>query len=176
VKAARADLFQDAVCVVTPTPATNPAALRTVEALWTALGARVLQLDPVVHDAWVARSSHLPHAVASVLSRCVLDGQPAQDQLRLCASGFRDTTRVASGSPEMWRDIALANAQALGDALAEFDRRLQLLRQAVAARDGVALLEHFTTAKQLRDRWINTQPRSGAPTDRTADASDERPA
>src|SRR4029077_11218640 len=106
VAAARADLFQDAVCVVTPTRKSNQAALRKVERFWKAVRGRLVRLSPEVHDALVSRSSHLPHVVAATLASVVLDPRQPKQLAELCANGFRDTTRVASGSAEMWRDIA----------------------------------------------------------------------
>jgi prephenate dehydrogenase len=120
VAAARADLFENAVCVTTPTAKTNRAALRKVEELWTSIGCRVLRLAPEVHDELVSRSSHLPHVVAAGLANLVLRPGAPGAQAMLCANGFRDTTRIASGSPEMWRDIALANRKNLGRAMKDF--------------------------------------------------------
>jgi prephenate dehydrogenase len=148
-------LYAGAVCVVTPTRRTNRAALRRVEAFWKSVGGRVLRLTPETHDALVARSSHLPHVVAATLATLVLDPQRPKRQPALCANGFRDTTRIASGSPEMWRDIALANRPQLRAALDEFVRQLQqvqaLLRQPRKNADRIR--EFFETAKARRDRW-----------------------
>jgi prephenate dehydrogenase len=110
-------LFECAVCVVTPTRKTNPAALRKVETLWKDVGARLLRTTPDDHDALVSRSSHLPHLMAATLANLVLDPKLPKEQAKLCATGFRDTTRIASGSPEMWRDIALTNRKHLGRTL-----------------------------------------------------------
>jgi prephenate dehydrogenase len=153
VSAARADLFENAVCVVTPTKKTNRAALKKVERFWKALGSRVLELTPETHDALVSRSSHLPHVVAATLANLVLN--PAQPKLQaaLCANGFRDTTRIASGSPEMWRDIALANRKNLAKALNSFVGDLQKFRSVVKKGDAKAIATFFETAKQRRDDW-----------------------
>jgi prephenate dehydrogenase len=144
VKAARADLFVNAVCVVTPTRKTNPAALKRVERLWSSVGARVVRLDASEHDQLVSRSSHLPHVIAAQRSQALL-----------CANGFRDTTRIASGSPEMWRDIALANQKNLATALGGFIARLQGLRRVLERRDARALDHFFLEAKRRRDKWSN---------------------
>jgi prephenate dehydrogenase len=128
VSAARADLFQCAACVVTPTRNTNKSALKKIEGFWNAVGGRVLRLFPEAHDILVSRSSHLPHVVASVLASFVLDSKRPKAQSLLCANGFRDTTRIASGSPEMWRDIVLANREQLRVALDEFVRELQTVQ------------------------------------------------
>src|SRR5262249_29907036 len=116
VLAAREDLFQNAVCVVTPTRKTNKAALKKVTQFWQTVGGRVLTLPPEQHDLLVSRSSHLPHIAAAALARQILNPTQPKQQSLLCATGFRDTTRIASGSPEMWRDIALANRKNLSRA------------------------------------------------------------
>jgi cyclohexadieny/prephenate dehydrogenase len=153
VSAARVDLFSNAVCVITPTAATNATALQQIEEFWRALGTRLLKLTPQLHDELVARSSHLPHSVAAVLAGYVLKPEHPKEQPQLCATGFRDTTRVASGSPEMWRDIALANREPLSHALAELTEQLQHLQRAISAGDAAAIEKFFTTAKQRRDGW-----------------------
>jgi prephenate dehydrogenase len=153
VSAARVDLFSNAVCIITPTAATNAAALQRTEEFWRALGTRLLKMTPLLHDELVARSSHLPHSIAAALASYVLKPEHPKEQPQLCATGFRDTTRVASGSPEMWRDIALANRVPLSQALAELTEQLQQLQRAVAAGDAAAIEKFFTTAKQRRDGW-----------------------
>jgi prephenate dehydrogenase len=153
VLAARADLFVNAVCVVTPTKKSHGPAVRALEAFWKSLGARTLLLPPGEHDALVSRTSHLPHVVAAALAVQVLQPQKLQARSALCATGFRDTTRVASGSPEMWRDIALANRQNLGRAVTAFIAELEKFQAALARRDQTAVTRFFETAKQRRDDW-----------------------
>jgi prephenate dehydrogenase len=152
---AREDLFAGANCVVTPTPRTPARALEIVQQLWRGVGGRPLLLSPESHDELVARSSHLPQALAATLVNFVLDESRGAEQATLCAGGFRDGTRIASGSPEMWRDIALANRQPLARALAEFARRLEEFRAAVERGDAAALGVLLENAKRRRDGWIN---------------------
>lgn len=153
VLAARADLFDDAVCIVTPTKKSNARAVRQIEQFWKLLGARPLRLAAGEHDRFVSRSSHLPHIVAATLAGLVLDpGQP-KAQAGLCATGFRDTTRIASGSPEMWRDIALANRSNLSQAVDAFAKELKKFQAALIRGDAGAVEKIFTTAKQRRDDW-----------------------
>jgi prephenate dehydrogenase len=153
VGAARADLFVNAVCVVTPTQRSKPSAAQAVEELWKSVGGRVLKLDPKAHDDLVSRSSHLPHFVAAAIASAVLDpGRPVAQGL-VCANGFRDVTRIASGSPEMWRDIGLANANHLGKALRSFIRELQKLQQMIEKKDGAKLEKFLNNAKEQRDKW-----------------------
>lgn len=153
VLAARAELFECAMCVVTPTPRTNRAALRKVEQFWKTLGCRLLRLTAETHDLLVSRSSHLPHVVAATLASVILDPKQPKHQAALCANGFRDTTRIASGSPEMWRDIALTNSKHLARALAGLVSELGRFRSALQRGDAPAIAKFFETAKQRRDNW-----------------------
>jgi prephenate dehydrogenase len=150
---ARGDLFVNAVCVVTPTARSSPTALDRVEDLWKSLGASLLRMPPVAHDQLVSRSSHLPHVIAAQLVNHVLDSAHPKEQAMLCANGFRDATRIASGSPEMWRDIALANRENLARAVDEFVRALQAFRGALDAADARAIEKIFDQAKIRRDAW-----------------------
>jgi prephenate dehydrogenase len=159
---ARADLFTDAVCVITPTPNSNRAALRHVEQLWKAVGARLLRLTPDLHDELVGRSSHLPHVLAAQLANSVLDPTHPKQQALLCANGFRDTTRIASGSPEMWRDIALANRDNLLSALRSFEGELARFKAALKKGDSAAVSRFFQRAKRQRDQW-SRKARSTSP-------------
>ena len=157
VSAARADLFNRAICVVTPTPASDGKALRRLEQLWRGVGARVIRLKPGMHDRLVSRSSHLPHVIAAGLSNLVLGpGQP-QAQSALCANGFRDTTRIASGSPEMWRDIALSNRENLLQAIARFVTGLQDFQSALRQGDQRSVSRFFERAKHRRDQWARQE-------------------
>lgn len=153
VGAARADLFEQAVCILTPTAQSNAAALSLLDEFWGALGTKVLHMTPLLHDELVARSSHLPHVLAAGLANYVLNPAHPSEQPQLCATGFRDTTRIASGSPEMWRDIALANREPLAGAIGAFIGELQQLQRAIAAGDAAALEVFYHTAKQRRDAW-----------------------
>jgi prephenate dehydrogenase len=153
--AARADLFQDATCVVTPTARTSSTALALVNGFWQALGGQLLTLTPAQHDDLVSRSSHLPHVVAAELANYVLSPIHPPEQARLCANGFRDTTRIASGSPEMWRDIALANRQHLSRVLGVFLEDLAEFQRSLDEGDTVAIEEFFTQAKRRRDAWCH---------------------
>jgi prephenate dehydrogenase len=153
VGAARENLFENAICVVTPTNKSNAAAFRKVEAFWKSLGARTLRLAPEQHDALVSRSSHLPHIVAAALANLVLDPARSEFQSALCANGFRDTTRIASGSSEMWRDIALANRKNLAKSLAAFISELQKFQRILKKSDTKAVSNFLETAKVRRDNW-----------------------
>jgi prephenate dehydrogenase len=153
VTAARANLFEDAICVLTPTKKSSATAVRKLDQFWKILGARVLRLDAAEHDLLVSRSSHLPHIVAATLAGLVLDPKRPKQQAALCATGFRDTTRIASGSPEMWRDIALANRKHISQAVDAFVAELKKFQNALKNDDADAVEKIFMTAKQRRDKW-----------------------
>ena len=153
VLAAKVDLFKSAICVVTPTKKSDPSALRKVEQFWKALGGRVLRLTPELHDTLVGRSSHLPHVTAAALANLVLNPAHSPAQAALCASGFRDTTRIAAGSPEMWRDIALANRKNVFNATEKFISELKNFQNALKKSDARAIEKFFATAKSRRDNW-----------------------
>ncbi len=153
VAAAHADLFLNAVCVITPTQRSDQAAVRRVGQLWKSVGGRLLRLTPEAHDELVSRSSHLPHVLAATLANSVLGPRRPKQQAALCANGFRDTTRIAAGSPEMWRDIALANRENLTRALDSFMHDLKDFRRALTRGNDEAIAKCFERAKQRRDLW-----------------------
>ena len=156
-RAARADLFERTVCVLTPTARTPAKAVRRLEGFWRGVGAQTLRLTPELHDELVSRSSHLPHLLAAGLANYVLDPAHVPPQARLCANGFRDTTRIASGSPEMWRDIALANRRNLSLAIGVFIEDLREFQRALDAGDARTVEGLFEKAKQRRDAWCAGQ-------------------
>ena len=151
---ARSDLFKGAVCALTPTPQSDPDAVARLEQFWQSLGARPLRIPPDLHDDLVSRSSHLPHVVAAELVNYVLSPVHPKEQGMICANGFRDTTRIASGSTEMWRDIALANRDKLARVLGVFIEDLQELQLALDRGDSKTVEEFFEVAKQRRDAWV----------------------
>ena len=153
VTAARKDLFQNAACVLTPTKKSNAAAVRKLEQFWKSLGARVLKLPPEQHDLFASRTSHLPHVAAATLANLVLNPTNPKLQSQLCANGFRDTTRIASGSPEMWRDITLSNRKNLACALDAFISELQKFQHGLKKSDAKAISNFFEMAKSRRDNW-----------------------
>lgn len=147
-----AELFQGRRCILTPTAATDPAALRTVRCLWEAAGSRVECMDPLTHDRIFAAVSHLPHMVAYALVHAVAGSAEEEENiLAFSAGGFRDFTRIASSDPVMWRDIALMNRGPLLDLLDRYTGELAALRQRVASGDGPWLEQFFRTSKRLRD-------------------------
>ena len=154
--AARADLFEDTVCVVTPTADTHTDTLTKVNDFWSGLGSQPVVMPADTHDRLVARCSHLPHLLASALARRVLDNAHGQEQAQLCATGFRDMTRLAAGSPAMWRDIVGSNRDDILAAIDEFADELGELRGFVAD-DSPELIEVWLQqAKAARDNWNNS--------------------
>ena len=153
VRAARADLYHNAVCIVTPTKNSHAAAVRQLEQFWQALGSRTMRLAAAEHDLLVSRTSHLPHVAAAALAGLVLNPKHSPLQTGLCASGFRDTTRVASGSPEMWRDIALANRKNVARSVEALMAELKKFQTALKSGRPAAVEKFFATAKTRRDNW-----------------------
>ncbi len=153
VGAAKADLYANTACIITPTKKTHAGAVRKLEQFWKALGSRTVRMDAARHDLLVSLSSHLPHVVAATLAGLILDPRQPKQLAQLCASGFRDTTRIASGSPEMWRDIALTNRKNLSRAVDAFAAELKKFQSALKQSDEKAVQNFFATAKQRRDNW-----------------------
>lgn len=147
-EAAQADLFVGRVVVMTPTERTDPAAAAAIEEFWRSLGAEVMKMDPEAHDAVIARTSHLPHLVAAALASTT----PQDDDCRpLIGNGWSDTTRIASGDPELWRQIFLANRGPTLNALADFETVLRTWRHALESGDGQLLTQLLKEGKSRRD-------------------------
>jgi prephenate dehydrogenase len=150
-KAARADLFDDATCIITPDPDTDPAALGEVTAFWRQLGCRVVELLASEHDQCVALVSHLPHLLAATLVNTIAAGNA--HAFSVVGPGFRDTSRVASGPPAMWAEILRENARAITVAIDALIANLHDFRQMLARPDGARELHDFlAVAKSVRDR------------------------
>ena len=152
VEAATSILFENALCVVCASARTEVSALKRVESLWTALKATVVVMAPQEHDLLVAASSHLPHLVAVSLCRAVAQLSGENEKIvPLLAGGFRDTTRIASGSPEMWRDILLQNRAPIAGVLDTFEKIFKDVRERLDAGDPDQLIRMFEGAKSFRD-------------------------
>jgi prephenate dehydrogenase len=131
-------------------------ALADASRLWAACGARVSTLSPERHDAVFAAVSHLPHALAFALVDMIARRGNAEQLFGYAAGGFRDFTRIASSSPEMWRDICMANRHALLSELDEYVAHIAALREAVAAGDAVRMEDIFGNARRARDGWLRS--------------------
>lgn len=145
---ARADLFERATVVVTPTKQGAEAATDTVTGLWRTLGARVVVWDAEAHDRGVAAISHLPHVVAWALVDAVDRYEPAA--LDIVAGGFRDTTRIAAADPTVWREILLANRDEVAVSLGAFREALADLERLITVADPAALETYLARVKALR--------------------------
>lgn len=153
VVAANASLFERHRVILTPSELTSPSALTIVQKLWTAVGATVQCMDVAEHDKVLAATSHLPHVLAYALVDALAQSPIRDDIFRFAAGGFRDFTRIASSDPIMWRDISLANRDALLAAIDDFSEHLSDLRTAIADGDGAALETTFRSAKTARDTF-----------------------
>ena len=150
MEAAQRGLFAGAACVVVAGTDASAADVQAVESFWTALGGRVVRMDARSHDEAVARVSHLPHALAALLAGVAGGANPSA--LGLAARGFRDSTRVALGPPEMWREILLENREAMLRALEAYAGGLEALRQALAANDAPSILAMLEAGREARSR------------------------
>ncbi len=151
--AAFSTLYADRNVVLTPLPETDPLAIATVATAWQTCGAHVRTLDAAVHDHVFAAVSHLPHLLAFALVDELAARPDADELFRFAASGFRDFTRIAASSPEMWRDIALANRAALLAEVAAFGAQLDRLTTMLTSGDGAGLEAMFTAARAARRAW-----------------------
>lgn len=152
-----AGLYDNADVFVVPGRFSTPAGIAAVEELWESLHGHVRRIGAAEHDALVAHTSHMLHIIASSLTRSILSRDDAAEQRRHyygCATGFRDTSRIASSSPEMWREVCLENASAILPALAEFQHSLEEMREAVVRGDGRRFEELFRHGRDLRDSWL----------------------
>jgi prephenate dehydrogenase len=149
IEAARADLYRGAVVVVTP--ATNGGEMaQTVVRMWESVGARVCLMDAEAHDRMMARTSHLPHLVAALLSSTVGRDEGDRDVASFCGPGFRDATRIADGAPEIWKDIVETNCKHIEGELEAFQRALDVLRKAVAAGNMDDVVKILADARRRR--------------------------
>jgi prephenate dehydrogenase len=148
--AADAYLFKGRTVILTPTKGNTEAAIGRVGRIWRLAGARVLRMDPRLHDHVFAYVSHLPHAVAYALVHSVatLDSNVP---LGYSAGGFRDFTRIASSNPEMWKDIVLQNRREVLGAVGHYRKNLALLEGLIRRKDSAGLLAYFRKAKKTRD-------------------------
>ncbi|MEX1045058.1 MAG: prephenate dehydrogenase/arogenate dehydrogenase family protein [Chthoniobacterales bacterium] len=152
LSAARADLYDNALCVVTPTANSRPEMTTAAEALWRSVGARVAAMIPAEHDRAAALVSHVPHVAAAALVGLLTGENP--DFHRLCAGGFRDTTRVASGSPELWTAILSQNRAEAERGIGKLITILEEFRLAVAADDAETLHHLLNQARSARETMM----------------------
>ncbi len=153
-EAALADLYAGKKVVLTTLPENRPADIERISATWQACGAMIHRLTPQEHDAVFATVSHLPHLLAFALVDDIADRSHASMLFQYAASGFRDFTRIAGSSPEMWRDVSLANRTALLHELDAYLTQLIRMRKMLVEQDGVGLQQIYSHARQARQDWL----------------------
>ncbi|MCD0502215.1 prephenate dehydrogenase [Bordetella petrii] len=152
-EAADATLYRGRTVILSPLPENAPQGVARVRDLWQACGAHVIDMDADAHDRVLASVSHMPHLLAAAYMAQVAGADDAATRLALAGSGFRDFTRIAAGSPEMWRDILLSNRDALRDELAAVRAVLDQIEHAMAGGDGAALEALLARAAEVRRNW-----------------------
>jgi prephenate dehydrogenase len=157
VAAAKTDLFLGKNVVLTPNAQTSPAALEKVSQMWSSTGAKVTQMTAAEHDQTFAAVSHLPHLLAFALVDDLASRPNAKQLFDFAASGFRDFTRIAASSPEMWRDISLANREALLNEIDAYQKELLLLKMLLDTKDEQGLQALFERASRARQQWAKTR-------------------
>lgn len=148
-------LFTERVCILTPTENTAKEALEKVRLIWEAAGSKVVIMDPAIHDRTLAAVSHLPHMIAYTLVNTVADaGGRTADILNYSAGGFRDFTRIASSSPEMWTEICSMNRDYIVEMMENFQIRLEWLKNLISEGRAGEIREDFERAKRIRDSLV----------------------
>ena len=160
-----ADLFINRWCILTPPEATDAGAVGRLRAFWTALGAKVEVMTADHHDLVLAITSHLPHLIAYTIVGTAdeLAQVTSSEVMKFSAGGFRDFTRIAASDPIMWRDVFLANKDAVLEMLGTFNEDLAKLTRAIRRGDGVALFEHFTRTRAIRRGIVEIGQDSAVP-------------
>jgi prephenate dehydrogenase len=152
VEYARADLFQNAMCIVTPTAGTDARAAGKVEGFWKSLGMQVVRLSPEEHDAWVGDVSHLPHVLAAALV-----SMQSRSALPLAGKGFLDATRIASGDALLWRDILLDNQDNLKAGLDRLQKEISLLKKLLSPGKADSLVQWLSSAAARREELVKSK-------------------
>ncbi len=154
VEASFPDLYRNRRVVLTPLPETREDAVVLVRRLWRIAGARVTEMDVAHHDEVLAATSHLPHVLAYALVDTLSRWSDRDEIFQFAAGGFRDFTRIASSDPDMWRDICLANGEAVVAALERYMEDVRQLTEAIRQGDGVRLQRCFSNARDARRRFL----------------------
>jgi len=158
VAAAQVDLYHGKHVVLTPLKQTQPSAIEVVTQLWQACGANVSIMPADEHDQILAITSHLPHILAFTMMRYLHHSTDnSESLLRFAGSGFRDFTRIAGSSPEMWRDICLANRDELLKQIDAYQTELKTVQKLLEQKDQDELEQVFYQARAIRQTWINKE-------------------
>jgi cyclohexadieny/prephenate dehydrogenase len=160
-----AELFINRWCILTPPEGTDTDAVEKLRAFWSAIGAKVEIMTAEHHDLVLAITSHLPHLIAYTIVGTAdeLAQVTSSEVIKFSAGGFRDFTRIAASDPTMWRDVFLANKEAVLEMLGTFNEDLSKLTRAIRRGDGEALFEHFTRTRAIRRGIVETGQDSAAP-------------
>ena len=160
-----AELFVNRWCILTPPPGTDPAAVEKLAAFWRLLGANVETMAAEHHDLVLAITSHLPHLIAYTIVHTADELQTVtrSEVLKFSAGGFRDFTRIAASDPTMWRDVFLANKDAVLEMLGRFNEDVAALTKAIRRGDGEALFEHFARTRAIRKGIVDIGQDSAVP-------------
>jgi prephenate dehydrogenase len=153
VEASFAELYRERLVILTPLAQTDADAVALVSEMWRQAGAEVVEMSIEHHDEVLAATSHLPHMLAFALVDTLARMHEQAEIFRYAAGGFRDFTRIASSDPVMWRDICLANRDAIAAMIDRFQGDLVGLREAIVQGDGKRIEAIFTRAKAARDRY-----------------------
>jgi len=160
-----ATLFKGRWCILTPPEGTNPAAVARMSEFWKRLGSDVETMDPEHHDLVLAVTSHLPHLIAYTIvgTASDLESVTQSEVIKYSAGGFRDFTRIAASDPTMWRDVFLANKDAVLEMLQRFSEDISRLQRAIRWGDGEELFNHFTKTRAIRRSIIEQGQDDAAP-------------
>jgi cyclohexadieny/prephenate dehydrogenase len=160
-----AELFVGRWCILTPPDGADPKAVEKLATFWRALGANVDSMPPAHHDLVLAITSHLPHLIAYTIVGTAdeLAEVTQSEVLKFSAGGFRDFTRIAASDPTMWRDVFLANKDAVLEMLGTFSEDLAQITRAIRRGDGQALFDHFTRTRAIRRGIVQIGQDSPAP-------------
>jgi cyclohexadieny/prephenate dehydrogenase len=160
-----AELFVNRWCILTPPPGVDQHAVDKLGRFWRLLGANVDTMAPDHHDLVLAITSHLPHLIAYTIVATAdeLQNVTRSEVLKFSAGGFRDFTRIAASDPTMWRDIFVANKDAVLEMLGRFNEDISLLTKAIRNGDGATLFEHFTRTRAIRKGIVDIGQDSPAP-------------
>jgi len=160
-----AELFVNRWCILTPPDGTNPNAVEKLAAFWRLLGANVEIMAPDHHDLVLAITSHLPHLIAYTIvgTADTLQAVTRSEVLKFSAGGVRHFTRIAASDPTMWRDVFLANKDAVLEMLGRFNEDVSALTKAIRKGDGEALFEHFERTRAIRKGIVEIGQDSPSP-------------
>lgn len=142
---AQVDLFKGSTCFIAKTKRTKASAISKVRYIWENLGAKCVMINPLAHDEIVASISHMPHLVSAALVNSV-----PSEYLKFAASGFKDTTRIAAGSPEIWHDITLSNRKAILSVIKNFEQALKKMKKSIVLNQGSQITKQLKLAREKR--------------------------